>query len=181
MKTGIRTNTERKIIDAVFELIENNPKSKISVRDIYQKATISKNTFYTYFNGIDDLFDNIVDEAEKLLADELISDERPFDELYFTPLLSRLYKKRKIYKNLILQIKTFPVKRFLFDVYIEQITSTLNDRGIKDEEEILYHFTYIQSGIIICISNWLNQGCKESPQDLSRILYDCITQKEYKT
>ena len=33
MKTGIRTNTERKIIDAVFELIENNPKSKISVRD----------------------------------------------------------------------------------------------------------------------------------------------------
>ena len=96
-------------------------------------------------------------------------------------ILSRLYKKRKIYKNLIFQIKTFPVKRFLFDVYIEQIRSKLNDRGIKDEEEILYHFTYIQSGIIICISNWLNQGCKESPQYLSRILYDCITQKEYKT
>ena len=97
MKTGIRTNTERKIIDAVFELIENNPESKISVRDIYQKANISKNTFYTYFNGIDDLFDKIAAEAEKLFADELISDERPFDELYFTPLLSRLYKKRKIY------------------------------------------------------------------------------------
>lgn len=61
------------IIEALIALAETKPLFKITVTDIVNTAEISRSTFYTHYEDIDDLVNDLeeyaVGELEKVLAD----------------------------------------------------------------------------------------------------------------
>ncbi|WP_395320150.1 TetR/AcrR family transcriptional regulator [Fructilactobacillus frigidiflavus] len=55
--------TETKIIDNFIELMRNQPYQKISVSELSKAAGISRITFYTYYKGIDDLYNQVTEKV----------------------------------------------------------------------------------------------------------------------
>lgn len=60
--------TKKLISDAFWELLEERPYSKITVRNIVEKCQVNRNTFYYHFEGIPSLAEFTVSEW----ADEII-------------------------------------------------------------------------------------------------------------
>lgn len=67
LKTSKSKQTREKIIDTYLDLIINKKWDKITVKEICAKASITRGTFYQYFEGIYDLMEQI----EKALFDEI--------------------------------------------------------------------------------------------------------------
>gem|GEM_PF-646725 len=56
---------KKRIIDAAFDLFSELGYSQVSVNDIVRRADISKGGFYTYFNSKQEIFYEILMEADK--------------------------------------------------------------------------------------------------------------------
>lgn len=55
MNTTDKTTTQEKIADAFIRLLEKYSYEKVSVAEITNAVPVSRNTFYYYFEGKDDL------------------------------------------------------------------------------------------------------------------------------
>ena len=51
------TEMERILSEAFWELLEEKPYKKITVKDIVDRCQVNRNTFNNHFDGITSLFD----------------------------------------------------------------------------------------------------------------------------
>lgn len=66
-KTDRRTlMTKGMIKDALLELLQNTPYEKISVTALCKQSEITRATFYLHYNNIDDVLDELLDDALRL-------------------------------------------------------------------------------------------------------------------
>ena len=75
--------TELVIAKAFWQLLEEKPYSKITVKNIVERCEINRNTFYYHFHDIPDLLDRIL----KRNADDIINKSNHFDNLLIALLL----------------------------------------------------------------------------------------------
>lgn len=60
--------TKNAIIDAFWQLLEEKPYSKITVKDIVDRCQINRNTFYYHFHDIPELLETTVkDDADQII------------------------------------------------------------------------------------------------------------------
>ena len=69
--------TELVIAKAFWQLLEEKPYSKITVKNIVERCEINRNTFYYHFHDIPDLLDRIL----KRNANDIINKSNHFDNL----------------------------------------------------------------------------------------------------
>lgn len=55
-------NTERVLKQILIEFMRSSDVDKISVKDVVQKANISRATFYRYYNSIEDILQSVENE-----------------------------------------------------------------------------------------------------------------------
>ena len=73
MKTDARVRYTRKVIqDAFLDILKEKPISRITVKEVCDKAEINRGTFYKHYQDCYDLLDKIEEEGlrefEKMLA-----------------------------------------------------------------------------------------------------------------
>ena len=73
MKTDARVRYTRKVIqDAFLDVLKEKPISRITVKEVCDKAEINRGTFYKHYQDCYDLLDKIEEEGlrefEKMLA-----------------------------------------------------------------------------------------------------------------
>lgn len=67
------TQTEQLLIAAFWQLLEEKPYKKITVRDIVDRCQVNRNTFYYHFEGIPSLLERaILEWEEAILSDPRI-------------------------------------------------------------------------------------------------------------
>jgi type II secretory pathway predicted ATPase ExeA len=50
--------------------------------------------------------------------------------------------------------------------------------GMQSEAEMMYHFVFFQAGFTTVIKRWLDTGCSESPEALTKIIWESIPQHQ---
>ena len=66
MKNDPRTRYTRKVIqDAFLEILKEKPVSRITVKEVCDKAEINRGTFYRHYQDCYDLLDKIEEEGLK--------------------------------------------------------------------------------------------------------------------
>ncbi len=171
-------NTDEAIIRAAFEamLLGGKQISRITVREICEKAGINRSTFYAHYSDVFDLFEKVEQQMaemckERLLGRahmgframmesvfEFIMEYKDFYQIYFSEINQVTH---------LMQLMTAP-----FHDAIDEISS--KDMGHGVENESAYHFYFFTAGISAVIACWLGRNCKESPHEL----FDII-QREY--
>ena len=157
---------------SLLELMRREPIDKITVKDICEKADINRGTFYAHYANPYDLLAQIEDE---LMSEILGSVETSLQAESISVLLSDIFES--IIKNSDLCSVLF--SEYGDKAFLKRIMFIARDRSIaewnkiipsakKEQLEMLYLF--YANGCVAIIENWVQNGMKESPKELTNFI-----------
>lgn len=151
-------------IEKVFiSLLQTNELNEISVSDICKLAGLNRTTFYANYTDIYGLADSIRDKLEHNLSD-LYRNEitRGFNSNDYLKLFRHIKDNQIFYKTYFKLGYDDSYKIISYDINLA--------RQHFDNRFIEYHMEFFKSGITKIIKMWLQNGCKESPEDMYEII-----------
>jgi AcrR family transcriptional regulator len=172
---------EAKIQESFIKLLDTKDISQITVSAISQKAEINRSTFYAHFQDVYDLLNKLEITMNQKLISQYESAE--LNEIFFTsekffiPFLEFINKNQSFYRACLQKRKSFPIEEGFEPLWNIVMKPNCLKHGITSEEEMMYYFVYFQAGITMMLKRWVDNGCKEMPQEIWGYLRTCI----YKT
>ncbi len=179
----VRTKTA--IRNALVELIEEKGFDAITVKDITTKANINRGTFYTHYQDKFDLmtkcqedimydFSNIAKQKFPEVIADLGSNPSPtMPFILITSILEFLNENSDFMKAVLspkgdLSFQT-KLKDFMWKTLFEDTNGPLiNKENLLVPSE--YLTSYMASAHIGVIQQWLNNGQKETPEEIAHFL-----------
>lgn len=165
--------TQKHIITAVINLLEEHSFQDITIQMILDEAEVSRSTFYRYYLDKYDvvglflkshLIDIFSGYNGNNIKDILVSIFDLF--VQYDNLFSKVYSLKG--KNSLLDYLYFYLKEEFARIYLE-----CNNKNKLDDEE-KYMFTYMVSGQIHVVYRWFRNKHKESSDYMGEILYQLI-------
>ena len=162
------TISERKIVNAFIELLEESSLEQISITDIIKKANLSRPTFYYYYSNKEDLvettFSKILDKISSILQEDMT-----YQEGVVTEMLRYLKENQKLCLTLMTHIPN------INEMIREFIIETILNSDIENVTELMEQSYHIPvSTIVTILTLWLKEGCIESPEELADIILEAV-------
>lgn len=165
MKKKSGKTAQEKIEKAFIELIQTKEISEINVTDLVRLAKVNRSTFYVNYLDIYDLADKIKEKMYhsilEIYKEEAIKREHSYNYLK----LFKHIKENQIYYRTLFKLN--------FD-FREYYQSDLDEKEALKYfgtlKNIEYHKEFFKAGLSAVIRKWLQEGCKESPEEINEIL-----------
>lgn len=158
-----RKNSQEKIERAFVHFLQTKEINEISVTDICKEAKLNRSTFYTNYLDVYDLVEKIVKKIENdvfmLYQEERETKNNTND---FLKLFRHIKENQIFYKT---YFKLNKDKHFI----IQQYDTNLS-KHMYDDKFIDYHIEFFMAGLNAIVKKWLNNDCKESPEEIDHIL-----------
>ena len=162
-----RRETIEKIENAFLEYLKTREISQIRVSDICKTAEINRSTFYASYSDIYDLAEKLklrlTREVNTLIRQQLDWKDGKQD---FSQLFQRIFEH--IQENQLLYSFYFKLR------YDDRGDLALYDifkfGADMDEGYLDYHVIFFKNGFNAIIKQWLQNGCKETPEQMRDIL-----------
>ena len=157
-----RRESVEKIERSFVQMLQTTELKKITVADICKDSGLNRSTFYANFLDVYDLADKLRGKLEAefsgIFADYDYMNDRSGALKMFT----------HIKDNQLFYITYFKL------CYDENRRTIIYDpRRARKEyitQNVEYHIEFFRSGLNAIIKMWLNNGCKESPEEMAEIL-----------
>lgn len=177
--------TNKYLITAIVQLLEEKDINKISVQNITDTADLTRATFYLHYRDKQDflnkLISSVIEELVEYVKQSNFNQQDLIDENDITEAFTRLFEY--IYKNsefftVMLSNSGLPQFRIQLEniVQKEVYTPLLYSRINIEEEQYInfpqfYLLNYITSAHVGVICSWLDDGMKHSPKYMAQLLY----------
>lgn len=181
--TDLRTiRTKEAIRDALVTLLDEKSFEAITVKDITTKAKINRGTFYAHYQDKFDLMtkyeDEIMFEMARIAKQDIQSFIDATNSLEKTfPFAIAIFEyldENSAFMKAVLGPKgDLSFQTRLKDFMWETMFENEPDPPLKKENLLVpgqYLAAYIASAHMGVIQQWLNNGRKESPQEMAKIL-----------
>ncbi len=161
--------TKDRIKNALIILLNSFPLESITIKQLCDKAEISRTSFYHYYNNLDEILKELFDESfetsfgsKKWDLDYLYSNDFITDVVDFfdknTPLLLALQKWELI------QFVANKKAKILNQKMLESMT-------YKSSNYSSYILTFLMGRYFIVCSQWIKNGKIETKEDLITLLF----------
>ena len=167
-----KKESQEKIEKAFIELIQTRNIEEITVTDICNITRLNRSTFYANYLDIYDLVDKIkvkmIDDFWDVYKDESANRYHSYD---FLNLFYHIKENQLFYKTY------FKLNFDLTDA-VKYIDPEEVSKFLTDSRNVDYHVEFFKAGLNAIIKMWLNNGCKESPEEIADILKAEYARKE---
>ena len=185
-KFDLRTiRTKNAIRDALVETMEEKSFESITVKDITTRANINRSTFYDHYLDKYDLLttfqEEILSELINMVKENLPNviaeyEENTSMQAPFTTAISifEYIDKNSRFMNVVLSPNgdlsfQTKLKEFMWKMLIaEDSDALINEKNLLVPAE--YLTSYVASAHLGIIQQWLENGRKETPEEMARIL-----------
>ncbi|MCR4903348.1 MAG: TetR/AcrR family transcriptional regulator [Butyrivibrio sp.] len=167
-----KTDTKKKVHKALLSMLEKENLSKISICELCEKASINRTTFYNHYGSQYDVYNEIIHDFLLETSYKMIHEVG--EDIDFTTLLTsvlNVLKKEKAFIGLLKrQGNEYLLKNLTEAVphFDEMILSRLPDSMDSTQKKSLASF--IQYGSAKVVIDWVEDGCKISPEEETRVL-----------
>lgn len=178
--------TRCKIKEVFIELLGTKAINQITVQELCKKTGINRTTFYAHYDDVYDLMRKIeLEKCEELkILLEIPEDKDPASFCDITELeiskqeINEVLSVHNLEKLCSFIAKNSSFYRIYFNdfniKYINQYFPSLHRPDMFSHTRTRYQLEFLQNGISGVIRTWLNAELKESPEEMARILKDCI-------
>ena len=158
----IRKSSVEKIEKTFLQLIQKKNIEDISVSTICEIANLNRSTFYSNYIDIYDLADKVKHQMALEFAEfQLSKNSKQNQDGYLT--MFKYIKDNQIF------FKTyFKLENICPDVPLQYHTELAEK--YYDNKFIDYHIEFFRAGLNAIIKKWLNNGCKETPEEINEII-----------
>lgn len=162
---GRNTYVIKHLTDALLDLLSEKPLEDILIRELIERAGVSKASFYRNFNSKEDILRRHTDSVtmEFIKAQKLKFDTKHFSE-YMVTLFEHLENNKDVCL-ILLNNHLLYIIGDLFDKYF------LKNAASPDQQ---YKQMFASGGFYNIFKFWLMGGCKESPKELSDMFFDYL-------
>jgi len=153
----------QKIEQAFIEFLQTKELNQIKVSDLCKKANLNRSTFYANYIDIYELADTIREKLEDKLA-ELYKDDitQGFNSNNYLILFRHIQQNQILYQT---YFKLGYDEKYKILQYDHDLAKKhFNDRFID------YHMEFFKSGLTKVIKLWLQNGCKETPEEMFEVI-----------
>lgn len=165
--------TKALLLKALFEMAEKKKLADISVKDLTNKAQISRATFYNNYSTIDDILLEYFNSFIISDFDAQISDYYDDATAYGLFLFKFIYSKRDFFLFLKENDKLYMVLNvFINQGEMPRLKQALYEKS-NHTSEFIENFEYINifyaGGLFMMINLWIENGMRESPERMAYI------------
>jgi len=184
-------NTAVKMDKALIELLEEKDFEYITIKEICERAGVNRSTFYLHYENTADL----LRETTQYILDSFLTyfsvaqNKRSFDfendELndlllikpeYVMPYLTYMKENQRVFRTSLKHLGTMnfdivyeKMFRYIFDPILERFRFPENERK--------YIMKFYLTGITAIVFEWISTGCKESTENICKIIWKCVIDK----
>ncbi|MCJ7585615.1 MAG: TetR family transcriptional regulator C-terminal domain-containing protein [Anaerolineales bacterium] len=179
-KDNLRTlKTQDKIKIILLDKLCGKPINQITVKEICREAKINRTTFYTHYDNIYDLMQNINVEMQqgirKLAVDPNSGIFRPLTEKGLEQLIIYIHEQAHFYRILLNDFNGLNIiDRELAAQWENEIEPAMRKKTDTIKNELRYRFEYFNWGFRGIIRKWLNTNCPESPEELTQLIKNFV-------
>lgn len=157
--------SQEQMFRALFRLAQTKRPADISVSELCELAKINRTTFYNHYDNISAL---VKDARQSILNEYAHQFDNNTDG--YTP------------NNLLIMFQHFYNNQIIYSTYFKLNPSYEELLGLYDEDQakrhypgqkdklVRYHAEFFAAGITAIIRRWLNNGCKESPEEMVKVV-----------
>lgn len=169
------------IEEAFLTLMEDYRFREITIKMICEQSKINRSTFYAYFEDkyalLDGMIDNHISNIEHLMDHHLQhlkneEDKRPFVESYFNDTFQYIYNHKQFFKILLTRHPAQNFTQKLISSWRKNFLTVLNETVTLNYPD--YFVSYTVGGQFGVLFFWLQNDCPESPEVISKIIYNNI-------
>ncbi|MEC4029627.1 TetR/AcrR family transcriptional regulator [Bacillus subtilis] len=176
--------TKSAIKHAFLELLQEKEINKITVSELSKEADIGRGTFYLHYKDVFDLYEQIEDEIFQQLGsiyDASFPSDDPLNILTFIEKTTEyIYRNVEIFTLLtkpkmnVLSINK--LKEFFKTKMIEELSMIQSAKSITEIEK--FETTFIVSGVVGIIEEWINNGMIKTPTCISNNIHQLLLKFE---
>jgi len=159
-----KKESQEKIEKTFLQLIQTKEIENITVSDICKIVKLNRSTFYANYIDIFDLVEKVKFRMETEFANIFVDDYKvgPNPNSYLK-MFMHIKENQIFYKT---YFKLNP------DVISSSPYKFHEELALKyyDNKHIDYHIEFFKAGLNSIIKKWLNNNCKESPEEMVEIL-----------
>lgn len=159
-----RRDSQEKIEKAFIERLQTCEIKDITISELIKTTGLNRSTFYANYVDIFDLADKtrnrLENEFSALFADYDYFNERTGALKMFTHI-----KENQLFYN------TY-FKLCYDDKHLISIYDTRRAEKEHLDGNINYHIEFFRNGLNAVIKLWLKGGCKESPEEMAKVLME---------
>ncbi len=179
-KDNARSRRSREAIrTALIDLLEKQELSELTVAQLCRQANVNRSTFYAHYQ---DLWD-VMEELEEQMDQELLSQFQ-----WVVDAQSAMLEKRSFLITC-QQIARHPAfnrarlnnpsissrKAEMGMIYIMEHVVAPYANSMNNSHLLPYYMTFGRAGCVAVIRQWLENDCRESPEEIAEILHTmCI-------
>ena len=168
----LRQDTEKRIHEALFFVIAQEREP--TVGELCERAQINRSTFYRHYLDVVDLMEKTETEIQKGLAQVLATDEPE----HFERLARYVSEYRHFYRIYLKKNMDGSMEDGFQAIWKTRLKPRFLAAGITDERRMLYYFHYVRAGMTTVLRLWLEDGCRETPEEIASILRNSIVRGE---
>lgn len=168
--------TENKIKWVFLKLLEEKGINHISVSEICSRAEIHRTTFYVHYKDVADLMEHLVSEMYQQIMDMFLEEGKGMRSHGFKRLFELVGQHRDFFKTYLDTVGGMNLTYERLPVELQDnIDKVISVMGFASREELMYHQTFFCEGLSAVIRRWLRRECRESPEEMEKII-----ESEYK-
>lgn len=159
--------TRRFLMDALTELIVEKGANAVTVRDIVRKAEVNRSTFYFHFLDKQDILTQMQDEILNDLAETL-----KFPSFSYELALQAYQSSKKPLQSHVATFEHFHKHASLYRTLLtdgefrERVTQVIRMEALLFQHGF-WEAVFASNGAVGIILNWLENGMKESIEEMS--------------
>lgn len=153
--------TKDAIIDAFWQLLEEKPYSKITVKDIVDRCQINRNTFYYHYHDIPELLEYAVRKD----TDHIIQSYSKFGSLMdcIAPLVNHCMSRKKailhIYRSVQREIFLNELEQTALYTVTQYVDTVAPELPVHPEDKALL-IRFYKCTIVGILLDWMTDGMR---------------------
>lgn len=165
--------TQLVLRNALIELLEHRPISKITVKELCIKADINRTTFYAHYSDPYDLLNKIETDVLLSVSDAVAnlhnSEEKRSIVRTIQELLQYIAENNKQIQILLSEQGDVDFPKKLFSMIYErcELVGLIPPSSTKE-----FYFIFLLNGSIGLIQHWIKTGLTKSANEIAEIIFD---------
>ena len=162
--------SSEKIETAFLSLLNKYKYEDINISQICEQAQINRSTFYCHYDDINDLIIKIEGKFAKSTAGIFNFGERKSNQA-FIEMFTFIKENQYFYKAFL----NIPYTTFAETSTKIEVLKNIGNLNLVDKSNrmgIFYRASFFGAGIKEMCRLWIEMGCKESPEEMAKLLID---------
>jgi AcrR family transcriptional regulator len=174
-KNPLAEQSKKWLIDALLQLMDEKAYQAITIKEITDRAMLSRRTFYRNFKTKEELlsahFEIICEEYIAFLHQEADLLLPNITKAFFRFWLKHIDFLQILKKNNLLSLLLETLNKFIPEVY-NIFKGNLHEYA--SEDDLKYALAFSVGGYWNMLSLWLQDGATKSPNQLAKVIQDAI-------